>query len=101
MLLPSVRRIITFGQRYVYQNVDLDEKTLKEIAKMTGATYFRATNLESLKNIYDKIDKLEKTDVKTLEYSRYFELFPYFLIPGLFLFILEIILSRTRYQQIP
>jgi Ca-activated chloride channel homolog len=90
-----------FGQRYVYQNVDLDEDTLKEIAKITGATYFRATDLESLKNIYEQIDKLEKTDVKTLEYSRYFELFPYFLIPGLFLFALETITSQTRYQQIP
>jgi Ca-activated chloride channel homolog len=90
-----------FGQRYVYQNVDLDEKTLKEIAQITGAAYFRATDLESLKNIYDQIDYLEKTEVKTLEYSRYFELFPYFLIPGLLLFVLETITSQTRYQQIP
>ncbi len=90
-----------FGQRYVYQNVDLDENTLKEIAKITGAAYFRATDLKSLQNIYNQIDRLEKTEVKTLEYSRYFELFPYFLIPGLLLFALETITSQTRYQQIP
>ena len=90
-----------FGQKYVYQNVDIDETTLKEISKLTGAEYFRATDTESLQEIYNKIDELEKTEVKIKEYSRYFELFPYFLIPGLFLLLLEIITSQTRYQRVP
>ena len=40
-----------FGQRYVYQEVDIDEGTLQEIAKITGGQYFRATDLESLESL--------------------------------------------------
>ena len=61
----------------------------------------RPSRQVELQEIYNKIDELEKTEVKIKEYSRYFELFPYFLIPGLFLFLLEIITSQTRYQRVP
>ena len=72
-----------FGQRYVYQEVDIDEDTLKEISKITGGQYFRATDLESLKLIYKKIDQMEKSEVKIFDHSEYTELFHYFLILSL------------------
>jgi len=90
-----------FGKQYIYQNVEMDEKTLQGIAQKTGAKYFRATDRESLKNIYEQIDRLEKTEVKILDRSEYRELFPYLLIPGLIFIVVEILLSHTRLRRIP
>ena len=90
-----------FGQRYVYQEVDIDETTLTEISKITGGQYFRATDLESLKNIYKQIDEMEKSEVKVIDHSEYKELFHYFLVPGLLLLLLEVSLSHTLLRRIP
>ena len=90
-----------FGQRYVYQQVDIDEDTLKKISDLTGGQYFRATDLESLKTIYKKIDEMEKSEVKVIDHSEYTELFHYFLIPGLLILLLEILLSNTVLRRIP
>ena len=90
-----------FGKRYVYQRVDLDEETLQEIAQKTGGAYFRATNTEALKKIYQQIDKMEKTEARIKEYMEYEELFAWFLIPGLCLVLLEILLANTRLRKIP
>ena len=90
-----------FGQRYVYQEVDIDEGTLKEISKITGGQYFRATDLESLKSIYKQIDQMEKSEVKLFDHSEYTELFHYFLIPGILLLLLEVILSNTLFRRLP
>ena len=90
-----------FGKQYIYQDVEIDEKTLQEIAEKTEAQYFRATDLESLKTIYQQIDRLEKSEVKVLDRSEYNELFHYFLIPGFFLVLLEVILTHTRLRRIP
>ena len=81
--------------------MDLDEDTLKEIAQKTGGTYFRATNTEALKAIYQQIDKMEKSEAKVKEYMEYEELFAWFLIPGLCLVLVEILLANTRLRKIP
>ena len=90
-----------FGQRYVYQEVDIDETTLTEISEITGGQYFRATDLESLQNIYKQIDEMEKSEVKVIDHSEYKELFHYFLVPGLMFLLLEIGLSNTLLRRIP
>jgi Ca-activated chloride channel family protein len=90
-----------FGKRYVYQKVDLDEQTLQEIARKTGGRYFRATNTDALKAIYQQIDKMEKTEAKVKEYMEYEERFAYFLIPGLILMLAEIFLAHTLLRKIP
>jgi len=90
-----------FGQRYVYQEVDIDEVTLKEIAKITGGQYFRATDLESLESIYKQIDKMEKSEVKVFDHSEYTELFHYFLIPAILFLLFEIIVSNTLLRRLP
>ena len=90
-----------FGKKYVYQRVDLDESTLKEIAKTTGGTYFKATNTKALEEIYSQIDELEKTKVEVKEYMEYQELFHWFLLPGLACLLLEIVLANTRFRKIP
>lgn len=90
-----------FGKQYMYQKVDLDEETLKDIAQKTGGKYFRATNTEALQNIYKQIDAMEKTEAKIKEYMEYNELFAFFLIPGLCLLLLEVLLANTRLRKIP
>ena len=89
------------GKRVVYEDVDIDEDTLQTISSMTAARYFRATDLESLKDIYKQIDALEKTEVKMIEHTDYKELFHLFLLPGLGLILLEILASQTRLQRVP
>ena len=90
-----------FGKKYVYQRVELDEDTLKEIAEKTGGQYFRAMDAKGLKKIYETIDSMEKSEIKVKEYTEYNELFSWFLLPGLFLIIAEGILVNTRFRKIP
>lgn len=89
------------GRRFVMQNVEMDEKSLREIAEATGGKYFRATDTDSLKKIYGQIDQLEKSEVKWIDHSEFKELFPFFLIPGLLLLVTEIALAQTRLRRIP
>jgi len=91
-----------FGNK-VYQQIqaDIDEDTLTKIASITNAKYYRATDTESLRNIYSEIDQLEKTPIQEKGYLEYNELFPIFLIPGLMLLFLEIVLTHTILRKIP
>ncbi len=92
-----------FWGRTVYQKVqiDLDEKTLKEIANLTNAKYFRATDTDSLRKIYKEIDKLEKTEIEEQGYKEYREMFWIALCVGLSLLLLELILTNTVFLKIP
>ncbi len=92
-----------FFGRTVYQNVliDLDEDTLKEAAKLTGGKYFRATDTESLQNIYKEIDALEKTKIEEYGFKEYKELFDRFLILALLVLLVEIVLKETVLLKIP
>lgn len=90
-----------FGKRYVPMQVDIDEETLSKIAEMTDGKYFRATNRESLADIYKEIDKLEKTKIEVKEYTRYSELFYLWIAAGLFLLVIEIVLANTKFRKIP
>ena len=90
-----------FGKRYVQANVAVDEFTLKRIADITGGLFFRARDPQALTEIYARINKLEKTDVKVKEYRSYEELFPYFLIPALVILLLELGASQTFLLKVP
>ncbi|GAB6904281.1 conserved membrane hypothetical protein [Desulfosarcina cetonica] len=90
-----------FGERYVYQRVDIDEDTLKAIADETGGRYFRAEDLAGLKSIYDTIDKLEKTEVKVDIFADYSEIYPWLLVPAIVLLMLYVVLRNTRYLVVP
>jgi len=98
---PFLVRHPVLGERYVYQKVDMDEKTLKNIADKTGGLYFRAEDSEGLKKIYDTIDKLEKTEAKVKSFAEYKELYPFFLFPAFVLLVLWIILVNTRFLSVP
>ncbi len=89
------------GDRYRYEYVPLDEGTLKKVAEKTGAQYFRATDTEALEKIYEEIDKIEKTEVKMKEYTDYFELYPWLVLPALALAAIEATLKNTILRRIP
>ncbi|MAQ76487.1 MAG: aerotolerance regulator BatA [Aquimarina sp.] len=79
--------------------VEIDEDLLKEIAKMTGGKYFRATDNKKLEQIYEEIDKLEKTDVEEFKFYNYEEKFrPLILLAGLLLFV-EFLLRYTLFRS--
>ncbi|MCX7726668.1 MAG: VWA domain-containing protein [Chitinispirillaceae bacterium] len=80
---------------------DLDEKTLREVADVTKAYYFRADSPEKLAEVYAQIDKMEKTEIKTKIYTSYEEKFYPWLWIGFLLILLEQILTNTRYRRIP
>ena len=86
---------------YKQVRIEIDEEILKKISEKTDARYFRATDTESLRNIYNEIDNLEKTPIEEKGYTEYRELFHLFLIPGLVLLILEVILKNTVLRRIP
>eukprot|EP01047_Picozoa_sp_COSAG01_P000413 COSAG01_NODE_7_length_54400_cov_1218.054935_37_plen_332_part_00 len=79
----------------------LDEATLKEIASLTKAQYFRAENNEELKQIYNQIDALEKTKIKTKIYNKYKDHYPPILLLILILFVLESLLKIRDTKQLP
>lgn len=91
-----------FG-RTVYRNVpvNFDEKTLQDIAVLTDARYFRATDTSSLKAIFSEIDKLEKSKVEVEKTARFRDLFHWLVIPAAVLLLLEIILSNTLWRRLP
>ncbi len=90
-----------FGKRYVYLKADIDEDTLEAISKETGGEYFRATDAESLSDIFERIDRMEKTDIKVKHYVRYAELSGWLLAPGLLILMGEVLLAGTRLRRLP
>ena len=89
------------GRQYVRQPSEIDEGTLKRIADITGAMYFRATDLKGLEEVYRQIDKMEKTEVNIDQYTYFEERFMPWLLMGLFLLGLEKVLWLTRLGRLP
>jgi len=83
------------GIRYRNMQVEIDEEVLKEIADMTGGKYFRATDNQSLNEIYREIDTLEKSKINVQEFSRKKEEYIPIAIILTALLILEIFLRYT------
>ena len=90
-----------FGTRYQMVPVEIDENVLKEIAKTTDGEYFRATNNRKLEEIYNTIDKLEKTKLEITSYRNAKELYYSWLGSGIILLVLELGLSRTVLRKLP
>ena len=91
-----------FGRK-VYQMVpvDVDEDTLQKIADKTGGKYYRADNAEKFRQIYDEIDKLEKTEATVNKYTEYKELFPWLVAAGMALLLIELVLAQTAFRRLP
>ena len=90
-----------YGIKYMDAKVDIDEKTLKEIASITGGEYFRATDKNKLEKIFTEIDKLEKTKISVKEFSKKQEEYLPWAIAAFILLGLEILLRNTILRSIP
>ena len=90
-----------FGTRYQMVPVEIDEVILKKIADITGGEYFRATNNRALEEIYNKIDKMEKTKIEITSYRNAKELFAGWLGIGFILLLLELLASKTILRKLP
>jgi Ca-activated chloride channel family protein len=91
-----------FGNK-VYRPVavDIDEEALKKVAEITHARYFRATDTQSLREIYAEIDRAEKTEFEAPEYTEYREVYAWMLWPALLLLSLELGLAETVLRKLP
>ncbi|MEM6336701.1 MAG: VWA domain-containing protein [Bacteroidota bacterium] len=89
------------GRRTTRLPVQIDERTLQNVAEKTGGKYFRATNADALRTIYNEIGELETTKIEERIYTNYEELYPYFLWPAFGLLLLELLLASTRLRKLP
>lgn len=90
-----------FGVRYQNVPVDVDEKTLRAIADITGGNFYRATNNRTLKEIYAEIDKLEKTRIEVKSYRSYADMFGTWAWAGLIALLLEMGMSGLVLRKLP
>lgn len=90
-----------FGVQYQQIPVEIDEPLLQQIASATGGKYFRAVNKDKLEQIYSEIDKLEKSKIEVLSYSRRDEKAFLFIIIALILLAFELLMRNTIFRTIP
>ncbi|MBQ9230881.1 MAG: VWA domain-containing protein [Prevotella sp.] len=89
------------GVQYVNIPVEIDSKTLSDIAAATDGDFYRATNNKELQNIYKEIDKLEKSKLSVKTYSKRYEAYQPFAIAAVLLLLLEILLRITVFRKLP
>lgn len=99
MALSPVARLPNGEFQYGRIQVEIDEELLKEIAQVTGGKYFRATNNQKLEEIYDEINKLEKTEIEEFKFYNYQEKFrPLVILAGILLLV-ELLLRFTIFRS--
>jgi len=100
-LAPYPARDLFGNKVYQPMQVDVDEATLKEIARKTDGRYFRATDTQSLQEIYQEIDRMERTTFTAPRYLDFDELYAWFVIPALVLLCAEAGLTHTVMRRLP
>lgn len=89
------------GEVYTQQVDDTtDPSTLKQIANETGGIFYHASSRSSLKQVYDDIDKLEKTKLKVNQHSRHYEAYQPFALAAILVLLLEILLRTTWFKKL-
>ncbi|WP_448924628.1 vWA domain-containing protein [Hoylesella nanceiensis] len=87
--------------QYVNVPAEIDTKTLKDIAQSTDGSFYRATNNAELKEIYNDIDRLEKTKMDVKKFSKRYEAYEPFALIAILSLLLEILLRLTILRRIP
>ena len=85
--------------QYGMTKVEIDEELLKTIAEKTGGLYFRATDNKKLEEIYQEINKLEKTEIEELKYYNYDEKFRPLILLALALLFIEWLMRNTFFRS--
>jgi len=91
---------ILFGTRRMNPSSDLDEATLRQIAKITGGLYFRAKNTEAMQEIYQEIDRLEPVNADEQMFIPHISLYHYPLAAALLLSLYWVAQMLWRNRQI-
>lgn len=86
---------------YINIPVEIDEKTLASIARTTDGEFYRATNNAKLHEVYQEIDKLERTKMNVKQYSKRYEAFAPFALFACLFILLELLLRETILKKIP
>ena len=89
-----------FGIQYRNMPVEIDEAMLQEISTLTGGQYFRATDNEALKRVYDEIDKLEKTEIDVKQLSKREEAYMRLSFVALILMLISILAEKILIKKI-
>ena len=89
-----------FGTQIQQMKVEIDEKLLTQIANMTGGKYFRATSNQKLDEVYQEIDKLERSKIEVTEFRRLHEEFYPLVAWALALLLLEFLLRKTIFRTL-
>ena len=89
-----------FGTQIQQVKVEIDEKLLTQIANMTGGKYFRATNNKKLDEVYQEIDKLERSKIEVTEFRRLHEEFYPLVAWALALLLIEFLLRKTIFRTL-
>lgn len=89
-----------FGTQIQQMKVEIDEKLLQNIANSTDGKYFRATSTQKLDEVYQEIDKLERSKIEVTEFSRLHEEFYPLVAWALALLLLEFVLRKTIFRTI-
>jgi Ca-activated chloride channel family protein len=89
------------GERVVYQESAIDEATLQQVADITGGKYYRAEDTAGLREVYDEINAMEKSQVEVQIFNQYTELAALFLVPAFLIFLIEILLKNTVFRTNP
>ena len=89
------------GTQVVYQESQIDEAALQQIAEKTGGLYFRAEDTAGLRAIYDRINELETSQIEITHYAQVVELAGWLMLPALALMVLERGLGHTIFRRIP
>ena len=84
---------------YANVQVEIDEDLLKGIANITDGKYFRATNNQKLQDIYNEINKLEKSEIEELKYYKYDEKYRIFMLLALILLSIELLLNYSLFRS--
>ena len=89
------------GVQYVNIPVEIDTKTLSDIAAATDGDFYRATNNRELQQIYKEIDKLEKSKLNVKKFSKRYEAYQPYAMAAVLLLLLEMLLRITIFRKLP
>ena len=90
-----------WGRQIIHKvQVDVDEESLQEIAQLTDGRFFRATDNESLKEVYREINALERTEIEVMEYHNFTEFYSWFTIPAALLSLTFLVTTRGIFGKL-
>lgn len=88
-------------KRYRPMHSSVNDELLGKLAETTGGKYYRATTTQALKNVFDDINRLEKTKIETNQFTKYTELFQSYLFWAIVMYLISLLLNITIFKRGP